>query len=152
MQIYAHSDQITLNYGVTDGTGSGVQSVTPKMDGKTTLDDGTGLASEQTINPLTQMTVGQHTFTVDAIDNAGNEDSSSVIFAIVVTPESIHGDVDQFVASGCIDTSGISNALTSKLAAAQADITAGKIREAINTLTALLHQLNAQAGKHIQTS
>ena len=52
---------------------------------------------------------------------------------------------------GCIDSSGIGNALTSKLAAAQQLINAGKFQEAINTLTALLHQLEAQAGKHVGT-
>jgi hypothetical protein len=55
-------------------------------------------------------------------------------------------------ALGCIDNSGISNALTSKLHSAQQLINAGKIQEAINTLTALLHQLEAQAGKHITTT
>ena len=55
-------------------------------------------------------------------------------------------------ALGCIDNSGIVNALTSKLASAQQLINAGKIQEAINTLTALLHQLEAQAGKHISTT
>jgi hypothetical protein len=55
-------------------------------------------------------------------------------------------------ALGCIDNAGISNALRSKLAAAQAAIDAGKIQEAINILNALLNQLNAQADKHIKTT
>jgi len=55
-------------------------------------------------------------------------------------------------ALGCINNSGISNALLSKLAAAQADIDGGRIQAAIDTLTALLNQLQAQAGKHVGTS
>jgi hypothetical protein len=55
-------------------------------------------------------------------------------------------------ALGCIDNSGIANALTSKLAQAQQFINAGNIQAAINTLTALLNQLYAQQGKHIKTS
>ena len=55
-------------------------------------------------------------------------------------------------AAGCIDNSGISGALTSKLALAQAYITAGQIQDAINTLTALLSQIQPQAGKHIMTT
>ena len=55
-------------------------------------------------------------------------------------------------ALGCIDNSGISGALQSKLSAALADIAAGKVQAAINTLSALLNQLQAQAGKHISTS
>ncbi len=54
------------------------------------------------------------------------------------------------MAQGCV--TNIDNALTSKLAAAQAYINAGDIQDAINTLTALKNQINAQAGKHIATS
>jgi len=53
---------------------------------------------------------------------------------------------------GCIDNSGIGNALTSKLSAAQAAISAGDIQTAVNILTALKSQLQAQSGKHIATS
>jgi hypothetical protein len=42
--------------------------------------------------------------------------------------------------------------LTSKLSAAQSYINAGDPLDAINTLTALKNQLNAQSGKHIATS
>ena len=136
---------------MTDGEGSGVQSFTALMDNAATVGNH-GLQSGQAINLLTEMSLGQHTFTVNATDNAGNEDSSSVTFTIVVTPDSIKGDINQFFALGCIDNSGISDALKSKLAAAQADINTGKIQVAINTLRALLNDLNAQAGKHISTS
>ena len=51
--------------------------------------------------------------------------------------------------AGCIDNAGIANALTSKLNAAQS---ASNVQTAINTLTALKNQIQAQAGKHIHTT
>jgi len=51
--------------------------------------------------------------------------------------------------AGCIDNAGIANALTSKLSAAQS---AGNVQTAINTLTALKNQIQAQAGKHVHTA
>ena len=54
--------------------------------------------------------------------------------------------------AGCIDNGGISGSLLGKLNDAQAEIDAGKIQGAINTLNALLNQLQAQSGKHITTS
>jgi hypothetical protein len=41
------------------------------MDGASTV-AGQGLASGRIINLLTAMTLGQHTFTVNAIDNVGH--------------------------------------------------------------------------------
>jgi hypothetical protein len=60
--------------------------------------------------------------------------------------------IDGLTAIGCIDNSGVSNALLAKLTRAQAFIDAGNTQAAINTLNALLNQLNAQQGKHIATS
>jgi len=54
--------------------------------------------------------------------------------------------------NNCIDNAGIANALTSKLSAAQSFISAGGNNDAINTLTALNNQINAQSGKHIHTT
>jgi sugar lactone lactonase YvrE len=47
---------------------------------------------------------------------------------------------------------GIAKALISKLSEAQEAINAGNIRKAINILTALKKQIQAQSGKHIATS
>jgi len=60
--------------------------------------------------------------------------------------------ISRLVNTSCVDNSGISGALTSKLAAAQSAANAGDIQTAINTLNALKKQINAQAGKHIATS
>jgi hypothetical protein len=148
MQIYAHSETITLNYGVSDGTGSGVQSVTPKMDDRLTLDDGSALTSGRDINLLTQMKVGQHKFYVSAVDNAGNESSNSVTFAIVVTAASIQDDVNQFVAAGKI-TKNEGKSLLTKLASAAKARAKGNCPNAATIYTSFISEVLAQSGKSI---
>jgi hypothetical protein len=149
---YPHSAMLTLNYNINDGTGSGVASFTPTMDGRLTLPGAVGLQSGQSINLLTELALGSHTFSVASTDNVNNTGTTSVTFSIIVTPDSIKGDVTEFLSAGCIDNGGIANALISKLSAAQAAISGGNIQTAINTLTALKNQISAQAGKHIATS
>lgn len=60
--------------------------------------------------------------------------------------------IQQLLTAGCIDNSGIGNALTSKLSAAQSYINAGDSLDAINALAALKNQLSALSGKHIASS
>jgi hypothetical protein len=71
---------------------------------------------------------------------------------VTATTSSIGNLIGDLLNAGCIDNAGIGNALTSKLSAAQSAAAAGNIQTAINTLTALKNQINAQAGKHIATS
>jgi hypothetical protein len=78
--------------------------------------------------------------------------STPLSVSIVATPASTSNVISQILKAGCIDNAGIANALTSKLAAAQAYMSAGDTQEAIDVLNALLHQVQAQSGKHILTS
>jgi len=78
--------------------------------------------------------------------------STTASVTVTADTSSIANVIGNLVSIGCIDNAGIGNALTSKLAAAQSYIRAGGIQDAINTLTALKNQINAQAGKHIATS
>jgi hypothetical protein len=149
---YPHCGVLTLNYTVDDGTGSGVASFKPTMDGQTTLPGVSNLLNGQQINLLSAMKLGTHAFSVTATDNVSNMGTNSVTFTIIVTTDSIKCDVTELLSAGCIDNGGIANALTSKLSAAQAAISRGNIQTAINILTALKDQINAQAGKHIATS
>jgi len=73
-------------------------------------------------------------------------------FGSANTPAGIATVIANLLASGCIDNSGIANALTSKLSAAQAAINGGQIQTAINTLGAFQSQVQAQSGKHISNS
>jgi hypothetical protein len=78
--------------------------------------------------------------------------ATTVDVTVTSTTLSIINLVGDLLAAGCIDNGGIANALASKLSAAQAAIGGGNTQTAINTLTALKNQINAQAGKHIATS
>lgn len=71
---------------------------------------------------------------------------------VVADTTSMSNVIGSLLADGCINNSGIANALTSKLSAAQGYISVGDTLDAINTLTAFKNQVNAQSGKHILTS
>jgi hypothetical protein len=89
----------------------------------------------------------------------GSTDSTTTLtvtvgptFGSANTPAGIATVIANLLASGCIDNSGIANALTSKLSAAQAAINGGQIQTAINTLGAFKSQVQAQSGNHISGS
>jgi FIMAH domain-containing protein len=148
---YPHNATLTLNYSLTDGVGAGVHSFTPLMDNATTVGNH-GLQSGQAINLLTETNLGQHTFTVNAIDNAGNEDSSSVTFTIVVTADSIKDDVNQFVATGSIRNHGLANSLLAKLNAAESARAAGDCATANNNYQAFITKLQVEIGKGVDAA
>jgi hypothetical protein len=146
---YGHSNTLTLSYAVSDGSGSGVKSVTPRMDGQTGSQFGASLDSGAPIS-LLSMSLGTHTFSVDSIDNVNNAGTNSVVFTITVTFDSLKGDVNDLVSLGCIDN--ISQSLLSKIGAAQNLKGKGQTQAAFNTLSALINEVQAQAGKHISTT
>jgi len=146
---YGHSAALMLNFSVSDGSGSGVKTVTSKLDGQTAAQFGASLDSGQTIY-LYSMALGTHTFSVDSVDNVNNAGTSSVVFTIAVTPDSLKGDVNDLSALSCIDN--LSQSLIAKISAAQNLISKGQTRAAVNTLAALIHEVQAQAGKHISTA
>jgi hypothetical protein len=78
--------------------------------------------------------------------------STEVNVNVQATSASVTQVIDDAQALGCIDNGGISNALRSKLAAAQAAMNAGHVQDAMDSLNSFLNQLHAQAGKHISTS
>lgn len=145
---YPHSGTLTLAYTVTDQA-SGVQSFAPQMDGAATLSDGTGLASGQSINLLTELPLGTHTFSVNGVDNVGNAGSQSVSFSIVVTPDSIKGDVQQFLQTGAIKSSGLANSFLAKLNSAAAAGARGDCSSAADIYGAFINEVLAQSGKGV---
>jgi hypothetical protein len=148
---YLHSDSITLNYSAMD-TGCGVGSVTATMDGAPTLPDGHSLASGQTINLLTELTLGAHTFTVTAADNVGGTSTASVTFSIIVTATSIESDVNQFLAAGAIKNAGLANSLLTTLDAAAAARARGQCSTAANIYQSFINTLQAQSGKGVDAT
>jgi hypothetical protein len=146
---YPHSAVLTLGYSVSDGTGSGVASFTPTMDGATTPAGVPSLQSGQPINLLTTLALGAHTFKVTSADNLNNSGSTSVTFTIVVTPASIEGDVTYFLQTGAIKNGGLASTIMSNLVAAAAARQAGKCATASNIYMSFINAVLAQSGKGI---
>jgi len=148
---YVHSATLILSDTVTD-TGSGVKTVTPKMDGATTLPDGTGLASGQAIHLLTELSLGTHTFSINAADNVDNASVKSVTFSIIVTADSIKDDVRQFLQNGAIKNAGEASSLLAELDAAAAARAGGDCSTAGKIYRAFVQELQAQSGKGVDVS
>ncbi|MBA0089105.1 MAG: hypothetical protein HRJ53_29295, partial [Acidobacteria bacterium Pan2503] len=144
---YFHSATVTLNYSVTDG-GSGVGTVSPTLDGSTTV-GGSGLSNGTVINLLTELSLGTHTFTINAADNVGNRSSSSVTFMIVATAASIIADVNEFHSTGAISSADAYSGLITKLNQALPYWNTGKCGTADNIYSAFINQVMAQIGKGI---
>lgn len=149
---YPHSATLILNYSVSDGTGSGVASAVSTMDGAATLPGPINLQSGQSIKLLTELTLGAHTFSIKATDNLGNAASTSVTFTIVVTPDSIKDDVQQFLQSGAINNHGNANSLLAKLDSAANARARGQCSTAANIYGAFISELQAQSGKHVDAA
>jgi hypothetical protein len=97
------------------------------------------------------VTPGSYTVIVDST-SGGITNSAMVTVNVSVTAAGITRVIGVLRSGGCIDNAGVANSLNSKLSAAQTSLDANDIQDAINVLTALLHDLQAQAGKHINTS
>jgi hypothetical protein len=147
---YTHSSTLTLNYSVTDAC-TGVTSFTPTMDNSASL-HGHGLQSGQPINLLLELGLGRHTFSIGAVDGAGNADTSSVVFTIIVTPDSIKDDVTQFFAMGAIKNHGLEDSLLAMLDAAANARARGDCNSSANNYAAFINELNAQTGKGVDAN
>jgi hypothetical protein len=137
---YTHADSFTVNYTVSDGSGSGLQSSSATLDG-------TGVSNGQAIS-LLSYSLGPHTFAVSATDNLGNSGSTSVVFTLTVTAQSIEKELPEFVALGKIAPQLLKPLLATLTAAANARA-AGKCTTASNDYQAFISQVNSQVGKGI---
>lgn len=144
--INAPTDTVTttasINVTITDISD---YTVTYKIDGTT-------LSSAQNGDELdlTYLTAGQHTFSVTAVDTAGNSATVSSQFTYQPTAQTISETMAQMYADGAITQLGSS--LNTKLAQAQAYIDSGSIDQATRTLDSLYNQVQAQIDIHITAS
>jgi hypothetical protein len=108
-----------------------------------------GNVAGRAIDLLTALPLGQHTFTVNALDNVRNASpQGSVTFTLVVTAESVAQSVNQLLASGAVAAkSGPS--LQAKLTKAMAKRNAGRCDVASNMYGAFINEMSAQSGKSI---
>ncbi len=113
----------------------------------TASDNLSGVATDTCSNldiPAYQLSLGSHTLSATATDNAGNTGSGATTFTVSVTYASLCGLTTQFVSK-----SGVAGSLCSKLDAASA---AGNAKTAANILSAYEHELSAQSGKSISAT
>jgi hypothetical protein len=149
---YHHNVRLRLRYGANDGAGSGLASITPTMDGSPTLSDGHSLANGQTINLLTELTLGTHTFSVSATDNVNNVGTSSVTFSIIVTPRSIMDDVRQFFHSGAIKREELAESLLDTLNEAAEAQARGRCSRSAKIYQSFIRVLQKRSGKGVDAS
>jgi hypothetical protein len=121
------------------------------MDGSAML-AGHGLQNMQMIKLLTELALGPHTFSISAVDNATNAGASSVVFTIIVTPESIKDDVRQFLAARKIKNSGLANSLLQTLDSAAKARAGGDCNTAANIYQSFINAVTAQSGKGIDAT
>jgi hypothetical protein len=75
-----------------------------------------------------------------------------VPFIIIVTPDSIKDDVNQFLAMGAIKNDGEANSLLAKLNAGADARARGECDTAANNYSAFINELTAQSGKGVDSN
>ena len=103
---YLHPELLTLDFSATDDP-AGVKTVEAALDG-------TAVTNGQVIDLYT-LALGNHTLTVNAVDNAGNASTLSVEFSITATVDSLKTAVDRFYKDGSIKNKGVYKQLMHEL-------------------------------------
>jgi len=134
---YVHPASLTLDFTVTDDI-LGVKTIEALLDG-------VAVTNGQVIDLYT-LALGDHTFTVNAVDKAGNVSTQSVTFSINATTESLKTAVDRFYQDGSIKNKGTYNLLMEKLNVASKS-TKPEVTSAL--LNAFTLQVKMQSGKQI---
>ena len=138
---YLHSETITLDFSAGDAE-SGVASISATLNGDT-VDSGDSIE-------LFMLSLGTHTLTVTAVDNAGNPATETVDFNIIATISSLQDLVTMFFESGYFHSpKGMYTSFIKKLYTAEAKIDAGQISAAKGVLGAFINHAEAQSGKHL---
>jgi uncharacterized repeat protein (TIGR01451 family) len=116
--------------------------VTPQSNG----------SSISTLTVTLEPSVTAGTYTVNETGTSGAlTHSASVIVNVQTTIAGTKNVINSDLTLGAIDSSGVATALNAKLAVAQSAMDMGQTQTEINTLQALLSQLNELSGKHIKT-
>ena len=93
-QVYGDSQDLRISWQAVDST-SGVRTLEGTLDG-----DGFATGS---LLPLYTTSLGTHTLTVTAVDNAGNRTDQTVTFGVSTSTRDIANLVDRFKAVGWIN-------------------------------------------------
>jgi hypothetical protein len=137
---HEHHEVLTVDFEVDDDL-SGVYTVAATLD-DVPVDNGDPI-------DLLTLSLGQHTLRVVAEDTADNSAEATVDRSIIATPDSLQATVYRLLDSGEIDKPGIANSLVAKIEAPRAPWSRQKVQAYLNRLDALVHEVEAQRGKHI---
>lgn len=125
---FSNAGELKPQFTVTDAlSGVDPQKTTAKLDGK--------IVEPGAVIPLYSLPLGSHTFTVSAVDLAGNKQETTVTFETYADQDSLLKLVSLFAAAGWIDNEGIVSSLRQQLEK-------GDIKGAI-------HEIKALTGKKI---
>jgi 2',3'-cyclic-nucleotide 2'-phosphodiesterase (5'-nucleotidase family) len=139
---YLHTDSLTFNFGATDMP-AGVKKIEAKLDGSL-VNNGQSL-------DLFILALGEHTFTVNAWDKAGNQSTQSVKFSVIATVPSLQASVTRFYTESKITNSGTYNAMLKTLKTAQDSVAKGKTSATISKLQDFIALVQSVSGKQITT-
>jgi hypothetical protein len=137
---YTRLDDVLISINAAD-TGSGVASVSAEFNGLP--------ISDGSVVDLFNITSGIITYSATVTDNAGWTATDTGQIEIVVTLDSLLALVDYLWENGFITNQGIYNSLRQKIEGAIDADERGQPHVVLNKLTALLHEVQAQAGQHI---
>jgi hypothetical protein len=136
---YLHPTSLTIDFAVTDDA-AGVKTSEALLDGAV-------VANGQVIDLYT-LALGKHTFTVAAVDKAGNASSQSIEFNLIATIDSLKTSVQRFYQDGSIKNKGLYLSLMEELKAASKS-SKPQVTSAI--LNAFIQHVKANSGRQIKT-
>jgi len=150
---HALGESITVTFEALDRT-SGLANVTATLDG----------APVENGSIHSNLSLGDHSLAVTALDIAGNNATSTVAFSVAESTDGGDDDGDEggpttqtfsvdelirTIESEQFKNKGIERSLIAKLEACQQKIDEGQYKTAINILNAFKNHVRAQLGKHI---
>src|SRR5574341_659025 len=137
---YLHSDIIILNFSGTDRL-SGVFSLKAAIDG-------VQVENAEKFDMLS-LPAGDHKFSVQVSDAAGNAAAGSVYFRVISNIDSTIGLTERAIRERWITSEDTASSLTSKLTSAKLKMEAGQKEKANNFIKAYINEVEAHAGKTI---
>ncbi len=139
---YTRVQLFTPHFSGYDPTpGSGLASLTATFNGQSVSDG-------QSID-MFWWNLGQYTLTATGVDNAGWVTTNSKTIKLIATIQSLQKTVSRLCTEKYITKQGICNSFLQKLNAALAAQQRGQKNTAINVLSALQNELQAQNGKAV---
>jgi len=138
-----------FNSAVALGASGAPAGVSVTLNPSSVTPSSGGSASSTLTLQLSPM-VTPTTFTLTVTGTfAGVSHSSAASITVAVSSSALSDVVGQMLVLGCINNSGVDDALAAKVTAEQGAVAGGNTKTAINILSAFIDQVGAQSGKHI---